>query len=100
MEGIMATLADKEQALLRAIVETGMPTHGASLAGVVRIYFHCHTPYTHRFVGNIAMQFGKGPFRGMSICSALFPACLPCLRLVRSRIWVRSSRPMMLCGCW
>src|SRR6266487_131429 len=80
MQGIMATLADKEQALLRAIVETGMPTHGASLAGVVRIDFHCHTPYTHRFVGNIAMQLGKGPLRGMSVCSALFPACLLALR--------------------
>ena len=71
----MATLADKEQALLRAIVLTGIPTHGASPDGVIRIDFHCHTTCTHRFVGNIAMQFSKGPFRGMSVCSSLFPGC-------------------------
>ena len=69
----MATLADKEQALLRAIVLTGIPTHGASPDGVIRIDFHCHTPCTHRFVGNIAMQLGKGPLRGMSVCSSLVP---------------------------
>src|SRR5436309_900698 len=80
MESIMATLADKEQAFLRAIVLTGMPTPGASLAGVVRIDFHCHTTCTHRFVGNIAMQLGKGPLRGMSVCSSLVPGGFLSLR--------------------
>src|SRR6266568_7618420 len=71
MEGIVATLTDKEQARLRAIVLTGIPAPGARLAGVVGIHFHRHTACTQRLVGKVAVQFGKGPLGGMSVRSAL-----------------------------
>src|SRR2546426_9975133 len=82
MEGIVATLTDKEQTLVGAIGISGMPAHGARLAGVVGIHFHRHTACTHRLVGNVAMQFGKGPFGGMSVRSSLLPrGLLPMLTL-------------------
>ena len=80
MECIAATLADKEQTLLWAIVLTAMTAQGACQAGVVRIDFHRHTPHTYRFVGKVAMQFSKSPFGGMPICSSLFPGCFLSMR--------------------
>jgi hypothetical protein len=67
----MATLTHEQQSLVGAIVLTGMPAPGASLAGVVGIHFHRHTACQHRLVGNVAMQFGKGPLGGVPVRSSL-----------------------------
>ena len=71
MQAILATLTDEEQALLPAIALTGMPAPGTRLAAVVGIHFHCHTAYLQRLVGEVAMQFSKGPLRGLPVHSAL-----------------------------
>src|SRR5258708_6177632 len=82
MQAIMATLTHEEQALLRAIVLTGMPAPGTRLAGVVGIHFHRHTACPHRLVGDVAMQFSKGPLRGVSVRSSLLlRGVLPMLAL-------------------
>ncbi len=67
----MTTLTDEEQALVGAIVLTGMPAPGARLAAEVGIDFHRHTACKYGLVGKVAMQFGKGPFGGMSVRSSL-----------------------------
>ena len=52
-----------------------------------------------RLVGHVAMQLSEGPLRRVPIRRrCLWLARLPCLRLVRSRMWVRSSNPMRLAG--
>ncbi len=71
MEAVMATLTDEEQALLRAIVLTGMSTPWACLAGVVCIDFHRHAVCQYRLVGDVAMQLSKRPPGGMSVRSPL-----------------------------
>src|SRR5712691_9122435 len=72
MQTIVTTLAAEEQALIRAIVWTGIATPGAGLAGVVGIDRNCHIARKQGFVGKIAMQFSKGPGRGMPVSFALF----------------------------
>ncbi len=67
----MATLTHEQQPLVGAIVRTGMPAPGARLAGVVGIHFHRHTACKHCLVGNVAMQFGKGPLGGVPVHSSL-----------------------------
>lgn len=68
----MTVLADKEQALVRTILPCDMPTLWACLAGVVRIYLDAERTGQYSFVGNEALQLGKGPFGGMMIGLALF----------------------------
>ena len=67
----MTTLTLEEQSLVGAIVLTGMPAPGTRLAGVVGIHFHRHTACKHGLVGKVAVQFGKGPLRGVPIRSSL-----------------------------
>ena len=68
----MTTLTDKQQTFVGPILAARMPTHGASLAGVVGIDFDRHTRVEQRFVGNHGVQLGKGPLRVSSIRLALF----------------------------
>src|SRR5258708_16877907 len=74
MKGIVATLTDKQQPLLRAIVFAGIAAPRAGLTGVVGVHFDRHTATESRLVRDVAMQFGKGPLRGMAICSPLLLA--------------------------
>jgi len=67
----MATLTHEQQSLVGAIVLTGMPAPGTRLAGGVGIHFHRHTACQHCLVGKVAVQFGKGPLRGVPVRSAL-----------------------------
>jgi hypothetical protein len=60
LEAVMATLTDEEQARLRPIVKTGMPTYGTNLTGIVGIHFHRYMVCQQRLVSNVAMQLGKG----------------------------------------
>src|SRR5205085_6423674 len=41
---------------------TGMSTHRAGFARIVRVYLNSHTAVQEGFIGNHALQFGKGPF--------------------------------------
>src|SRR5258708_28303906 len=76
MEAVMTVLADEHQALLRAIGIAGMPTHRASLAGVVGIHFDRHRTLQERFVGNHAVQLSKSPLGRGSIGTSLLLARL------------------------
>src|SRR5215467_366608 len=71
MEGILTTLAHKQESLIGTIISTGMPAPGAGLAAVVGIHFHRHTAREHRLIGKVAMQFSKGPGRRMPVRSSL-----------------------------
>ena len=70
----MATLTEKEQALIRAVRLRGIAAHRAGLAGVVGIDVDRHTATQSRFVGNVAVQFGKRPLRSMPVSTSLFLA--------------------------
>jgi hypothetical protein len=67
----MATLTHEEQAFLRTVLLTGMSTSGACLAGIISIDFHRHTACLQCLIGDVALQFSKGPSRGMPVRSAL-----------------------------
>src|SRR5712691_6155178 len=71
MEDIMTPLADKEQALLRAVSRTGKAATRARLAGQVGIDFHSHAARQGGFVGDVAMQFSKRPLRVHTVALAL-----------------------------
>ena len=91
----MALLAHKQQALVGAIAITGMTTPGACLAGIVGVYLDRHALISQGFAGNHALQFGKRPLRVRGIgLPLLVRRLLPVRRMVRSRIWVKSSKPM------
>src|ERR1700693_25690 len=62
MESRVAILTDKEQAVLRTVGITGMPTARTSLTGIMGINSDRHTSLQQSFVGNHALQFGKTPF--------------------------------------
>ena len=62
MEGILTDLADKQEALVGAVVISGMPAYRAGEATVVGIHLDRHTPDTQGLVSDHAVQFGKGPF--------------------------------------
>lgn len=70
----MAVLADKEQALARAVGVSHMPTHGTRLAGVVSIDSDCHTAMQEGFVSNHTLQFSKAPLGVGNIGFALLLA--------------------------
>ncbi len=72
----MTVLADEHQALIGAIGIASMPTHRASLAGVVCIHFDGHRTLQERFISNHAVQLGKGPFGVGSISTSLLLARL------------------------
>ena len=76
MEKIVTVLADEQQSLVGPIGITRMPTHRASLAGVVGIHFDCHRPMQEGFIGDHAVQFGKGPFGRGSVSLSLLLARL------------------------
>ncbi len=57
MQGILTPLTDKQETVMRPI----------SLAGIVGIHFHRHTSGHDGFVGDVALQFSKGPLGRMSI---------------------------------
>src|SRR5271167_1539596 len=66
MQDIVTTLTHKEQAMLRAICFGRIAAHGTRLACIVGIDFHGHALMQESLVGNVAMQFSKGP-----------PGCMP-----------------------
>ena len=57
----MAILTHEEQPILGSVRFAGMPTHRAGFAGIVGVYLNGHAFMQERFVGDHAMQFGKGP---------------------------------------
>jgi hypothetical protein len=61
MERVMTMLTGKEQAFVGSIGITGMSTHWTSKACIVRVYHDCHTLMQEGFIGNHALQLGKGP---------------------------------------
>ncbi len=63
----MTVLADKREALVRAVGISGMAAHGAGFARVVRVYLDRHRSLHQGFVGDHAMQLRKGPLRVGSI---------------------------------
>jgi len=70
----VAILTDKKQALVRAIRLRGIAAHRACLAGVVGIDIDRHAANQSRFVGDVAVQFGKRPLGGMPVSTSLFLA--------------------------
>ncbi len=80
----MTHLADKREARLRAVGISGVPTHRACFARVVGIDLDGHASSTHRFVGDHAVQFGKGPFGVGGIGLALLAAGLFAASALRS----------------
>jgi len=67
----MATLTPEQQSLIWAVGSRGVAAPGTGLAGVVRIDFDRHTARKPGFVGDVALQFSKGPLGGMSVCLSL-----------------------------
>ncbi len=67
----MATLTHEQKSLVWAVCIRGVAAQGTGFAGVVRIDFDRHTARKPGFVGDVAMQFSKGPLAGMSICLSL-----------------------------
>src|SRR5436305_1360040 len=61
METVLTVLTDKEQALVGTVRSTGMPTPGAGLTAVVGIDLDRHALMHQGFVGEHAVQLGKGP---------------------------------------
>src|SRR5712691_11942821 len=74
MESVMATLADKDQSFVRTVRCVGISTHRACLTAKVGVHFHGHRACKCSFVSNVAMQFSKGPLRGMLVGPALLLA--------------------------
>jgi len=85
----VATLAYEEQAMVRAVGLSRIAAPGTRLAGVVGIDFHGHALVHESFVGDIAMQLGKGPRGCMSIGVTLFLACLLPMLALRTLTDVR-----------
>src|SRR5713101_8225032 len=73
MEGIVATLTDKQEALVRAVRFACIATHRACLTGIVGLHLHCQRACKRGFVSNEAMQFSKGPPGGMLVRPSLLP---------------------------
>ena len=63
----MATLAHKRESLVATVGRVGVSAHGARLAGEVGIHFRRHSALKRGFIGNIAVQFSKGPLGGMLV---------------------------------
>src|SRR5262245_30255244 len=100
MEDQMTRLRDTQEAVLWAVVLCGVSAARAGLAGLVGLHLDHHAPRLaasrlaageQRLVGNIGLQLCERPLSdGLSR--------LPCMRFLRSRMWVRSSKPMRACG--
>src|SRR5258708_29994713 len=71
MEGIVATLTHEQQTFVRPIRVRGVTTPRTGFASVVAVHFHGQTVRQRGFVGDIAMQFSKGPLGRMPISPAL-----------------------------
>ncbi len=71
----MTVLTEKEQAFVGSIGITGMSTHGACLAGIVRVYLDCHRTMQESLVGDHALQLGKGPLGIGRIDTPLLLVC-------------------------
>ena len=71
MQGIVTVDATEQQAFVGPIRIVNMPTDGASLRGVLGIDFDHLTATQHGFIGQHAMQFGKGPLRIHAVTLAL-----------------------------
>src|SRR6266446_6401853 len=88
MEGIMAVLTHEQQAVLGAVRFAGMPTHRAGFARRVGIDLDRHALMQEGFVGDHAVQFGKGPLGIGGIGLPLLPGNgfgpLPVLRYAPS----------------
>src|SRR2546421_3355095 len=69
----MAVLTDKQEAMIGSIGLTGIATHGTGLTAVVGIHLESHRTHKCGFIGNHAMQLGKGPSGIDRIGLALFP---------------------------
>jgi hypothetical protein len=67
MERIMTVLTDKQQTFVGPILFAGLPTDGARLRSVVGINLNRHAVVQQGFIGDHAMQLGKGPFGESSI---------------------------------
>src|SRR5438132_2448578 len=74
MEAVMTVLTDEQQAFVGAVGISSMPTHRARLAGVMGVYLDCHRPMQEGFIGDHAVQFGKGPFGRGSVGLSLLLA--------------------------
>lgn len=86
MERIMTIQTAKEQAPRWAIVLIDIAAHGAQPAGIVGIYLDRHTVGKQGFVGNHALQLGKGPLGMSSVCFSLLLADLLALFLLNCAI--------------
>lgn len=71
MEGVMALLTDKEQALIGTVRLAGMPTQGTGLTRILGVYLDRHRTVQEGLVGNHALQFGKAPCGECCICVSL-----------------------------
>src|SRR2546421_2093327 len=84
---------------------TCIPDHGASLAGMMSIAFHCHAARQRGFIGDVAVKFSKSPRAGMIISPPLlfarFLASLACASLADisqvlqadHAVWMRVHNP-------
>ncbi len=73
-------LTAKEQALVGTICLGSMPTHGTRSARAVGVYLDDHRPMQKGFIGNHAVQLGKGPLGAGGVRFPLLPGCcLPML---------------------
>ncbi len=101
----MATLTPEQQSLVWAVGSRGVAAPGTGFAGVVRIDFDRHTARQGGFVGDVAMQLGKGPLGGMPVGLALLLRGLFAVRAFGARadmgqvlqaddaVWVRVHNP-------
>ena len=101
----MATLTHEQKSLVWAVCIRGVAAQGTGFAGVVRIDFDRHTARKSCFVGDIAMQLGKGPLRGMPVCLSLLLRSLFAVRAASAladmgqvlqaddAVWVRVHNP-------
>ncbi len=69
----MAVLTHEQQAFMRPMSRTGMPTHRARLTAVVGIDLDGHALMQERLIGDHAVQFGKGPLGVSRIGLSLLP---------------------------
>src|SRR5579871_5595412 len=70
----MALLTDKAQAFVGPIGAAREPTARAHLAGIVRINLDTDAAYQRGLVRQQAVQFCKGPLRGVPVGSSLLLA--------------------------
>src|SRR6266852_3594914 len=84
MEGIMASLTDEQQSLVWAVGIAGIAAQRARFAGIVRVNFNCQATSTHSLIGDVAVQFSKGPLGGMPVSSPLLLTHLFAMLAIRA----------------